>query len=385
MAQQANPYERVTLKHEFSVPDFYKDFTCKGGDCRNTCCSGWKVTIARQQYFVLHGLDCEASLRDKLDRTFRPLPNPTPERYAEIVHNYEGNCPLLMKNGYCELHSSCGEKVLPWVCRYYPRGPRIDYDFEVTVANSCEKTLELLFKNNNPISFEKRVLTFKMQVNDEKPNIEDKKIYQEVSQFCFKLLGDRTVSLPQRIRKIGNVLKTLDIDVNTPLEEIDLTVDSVEFDHEHLLGILLNISDWFIENRPSLTDYCSKIKELYLDSGNQLIIYEQAKKHFESVIPDHEIKFEKMLINNLFFRQFPYFESTKNFTETYISLVGTYVFIRYIGINLMLEKNSIEDFIDIMAKTFRVITHTRFESNIISLLGRERSLDNLVIAMLLNL
>ncbi len=374
----------VMLKHEFIVPDHYKKFTCKGGECRNTCCSGWKVTISRQQYFVLHGLSCNKSLRDKMDRTFKPLVDPTPERYAEIVHNYEGNCPLLLDNGLCQLHGSCGEEVLPWICRYYPRGPRIDYAFEATVANSCERTLELLFETNNPIRFEIKELTFKMQVKDSKPKQEEKDFYKKVQQFCFGLVQDRSIPLHDRIRKVGNILKALDNHREQDLDKIDLTLDKIEPDFGQAYHVLLNVSEWFIENSPSLSEYCSTIKEMYDNHDNEAV-YRKNLNHFESVIKDSEIKFEKMLINNMFFRQFPFFESTRNFTETYISLVGTYVFVRYIAINLMHDKNTVDDFIDIMSKTFRVITHTRFENNIIALLQAERATDTFILAKLLNI
>jgi len=374
----------LILKHEFQVPDYYKKFKCKGTECRNTCCSGWKVTIARQQYFILHGLECNKSLRQKMDRAFRVLPNPTPERYAEIAHNQNGDCPLLMDNGFCQLHATCGEEVLPWICRYYPRGPRIDYAYEATIANSCERTLELLFENNDPITFESKTLTFKMQVKDDSPNDKDKIFYKDIQNFCFSIIQDRTISLPNRIREVGIVLRTLDKEPQMILNQINLNVEEIIFDLEHILTIMLNILEWFIINSPSLSELCKIIKERYVNK-EYIKSYKESLNHFESVLPDHEIKFEKMLINNMLFRQFPYFEATKNFTETYISLAGTYVFLRFLAVNQMSDKNNDEDFIDIMSKTFRVITHTKFERNIIGLLTLEKATDDTLLSKLVHI
>ncbi|HOO44201.1 MAG TPA: hypothetical protein PKU69_03930, partial [Bacillota bacterium] len=66
----------MATKGEFLVPDYYKDFKCKGTECRKTCCSGWQVTIPMNEYFRLHGISCNSELRDKIDKTFRTLSQP---------------------------------------------------------------------------------------------------------------------------------------------------------------------------------------------------------------------------------------------------------------------------------------------------------------------
>lgn len=102
-------------------PDYYPDFQCKGSQCRFTCCQGWGVSISRDQYYRLQNIDCEPSLKQLIERTFIPKIHPSPESFAEVFHTYQGTCPLLNSQGYCALHSGCGEQSLPDVCRMYPR------------------------------------------------------------------------------------------------------------------------------------------------------------------------------------------------------------------------------------------------------------------------
>ncbi|HHZ12049.1 MAG TPA: hypothetical protein GYA05_04985 [Acholeplasmataceae bacterium] len=104
----------------FTVPVYYRKFKCKGGDCRNSCCKGWDVTMSTDDYFILQGMDCSKKLRELLDRHIRILPHPTPDRYALIEKTFDGDCPFHMTNGYCMLHTQCGEKVLPNICHYFP-------------------------------------------------------------------------------------------------------------------------------------------------------------------------------------------------------------------------------------------------------------------------
>ena len=52
----------------FLMPDYYKDFSCKKGDCRSSCCKGWKVTFSLKDYFKLVSEECSEELRNRLDK-----------------------------------------------------------------------------------------------------------------------------------------------------------------------------------------------------------------------------------------------------------------------------------------------------------------------------
>lgn len=79
---------------DFLVPDNYADFHCKCGKCRHTCCDGWAVTFPREDYFRLLSVPCSPELRRKLDTSLHLADDPTQERYAELLPNWEGHCPL---------------------------------------------------------------------------------------------------------------------------------------------------------------------------------------------------------------------------------------------------------------------------------------------------
>ena len=105
---------------DFLVPDSYADFHCKCGQCRHTCCDGWAVTFPREDYFRLLSVPCSPELRRKLDTSLHLADDPTPERYAELLPNWEGHCPLQRADGLCALQAECGEEAISSTCRYYP-------------------------------------------------------------------------------------------------------------------------------------------------------------------------------------------------------------------------------------------------------------------------
>lgn len=355
---------------EFLVPDYYRRFSCKGASCRNTCCAGWTVTVPMDQYFALFGLSCDADLRESLDRAFLPVLHPTPERYAEIRRDHKDRCRLLSEDGWCSLHARCGETALPSVCRYYPRGPRIDPMPESSCSNSCERTLELLFEQPAPLAFERLPLSFQMPLERSGRPDPDPVFYARVRGFCLTILADRSYSLPTRILMVGKLLSILQHDRDADPATLDLTVPSYPRDVPGTYRTLMNVARWFIDNNQTISAYCEGIASYYED-GEVESKYRSARTHFEAVLPDHEILFEKMLVNDLFFRQFPFRDRSAFLDESFVALAGTYAFIRYLALSLMRTKSDREEFIDIMAATFRVVGHTRFDRNIAALLRDE--------------
>lgn len=135
------------------VPEYYPAFRCKCGRCRATCCGGWGISISMQEYFRLLGLDCSPALRRRLDGALCPLEEPTEARYAQLLPDWRGVCPLQGQDGLCMLQQECGADALPPVCRHYPRGLRTAFGPACACSNSCEAVLEQLFCLEEPLAF----------------------------------------------------------------------------------------------------------------------------------------------------------------------------------------------------------------------------------------
>ncbi len=353
-------------KGMFKVPDYYRRFSCKGSSCRNTCCSGWQVIIPMKEYFLLHGLECKKSMRERIDNSFKPLVSRTENRYAEIVFDYTGHCKMLTKEGYCSLHQTFGETVLPSVCRYFPRGPRIDFAWECSTSNGCEKTLELLFETDSPITFETMELGFSMPLAQRKVSSTDLEIYQSLRDTCIRILANRKFPLVKRVLSFGTLFQNMDQDPSIDPSSILFSAIPENIDIESSYNVARDLGRWFIENTGSLGEFFSQVEEMYQEVDIHSL-YSIHKKHFEEILPNHEILLEKTLINNIFFRQFPFQDYTDNFMDEFIALCGKYFVIRYLSVNLMSNKDSLEDYIDIITRIFRTIAHTGFEKNIMIL------------------
>lgn len=139
------------------VGNYFPQFQCKMGRCRQACCQGWPVSIDRDKYFQLLGVACDPALRRRLDTAMPLADYPTPQRYAQLSHRYDGDCALRDPDGRCGLQVQLGEEILPDVCRLYPRSIRQDrVGAECVLANSCEAVCELFWDRKEPLAWQEK-------------------------------------------------------------------------------------------------------------------------------------------------------------------------------------------------------------------------------------
>ena len=191
------------------MPDYYPHFACKGGACRATCCRGWDVSLPMDEYFRLLGLDCSPELRARLDGAFHAVDAPSPERYAQISHNWLGDCPMQREDGLCALQCECGETVLPAVCRRYPRGARGLFDRECACSNSCEAVLEMFWDREASLGFVEGSDGGLFPEAAPAPEPHRAQRYRAIRALCFGTMQDRSLGLAQRLLRIGQMLRAL--------------------------------------------------------------------------------------------------------------------------------------------------------------------------------
>ncbi|MBQ8400327.1 MAG: flagellin lysine-N-methylase [Clostridia bacterium] len=367
--------------HTFRIPDYFPYFTCKMGQCRNACCQGWPISITLQNYFDLLGLECSPDLRRRLDGGMHLADNPSPDHYAQFSPRYDGNCPLRLEDGRCALHADIGEEVLPDICRLYPRGIRLEKGkLECSLAGSCEGVLELFLHREAPVGFIEKELELTLP-----PHLEERSAYFEtmgrdwdIRLHFIKILQNRTMPLSERMLTLGRrVHKTdavmqakdeaaLDVLLAEPEDTApDLPAGSADvLDKEHLLSGL-----WVAEKLTALLDsrhnsiqeYGEAALAYFGDGEESMERYKKAKKHLETLFPDWEIFFEHMLVNHMFFAQFPFQDRPESLQQEYTALCAVYMLMRFLTIGCMAEKTAEEDLIDICAALFRLIEHTSFD------------------------
>jgi len=368
--------------HEFLFPNYYLNFSCKMGACRSACCEGWPISISMKNYFYLLGLECNADLRHRLDCGVRVVDHPTADEYARFEPRYDGNCPLRMHDGRCALHAELGEGVLPDVCRLYPRGIRAeDGQYECSCANSCEAVLEIFLEQDEPITFIRQDMTVDMPpLAKRRSFFKTLGVEQKIRLYLISIIQDRTMTIPQRIMYLGEVLdemdQVIDRDDKDMLDRIfnehrtacPTDPDTEVISEEHLkfgLEIVEKMVAILDERSQSIRGCGEAALSYFGDGEGTLARYHTARSLFEELIPEWEIFYEHMLVNHMFFSIFPFQDRPENMHSEYVALCAVYAIMRFLGLGSMAEhkaKNREKDsLVDGMAAAFRLIDHTEFD------------------------
>lgn len=359
---------------EFLVPDYYPDFSCKMGKCRSACCVGWPISLSRDDYFRLVSMNCSSKLRKKLDCAFYPAENPTPEKYVVISPKYDGNCPLRLEDGCCGIHAELGEDVLAHVCRLYPRGVRLEGERECSCANSCEAVLELLLSRDEPILFEKAVLSFDVPNRGNRLfRFEAFGREQKIRLWLIKQMQNRKLSIPHRIMSVGIGLREIEKALGeNDREKLDDILAFPAFEISKPPVVFQSHLDFGLKNARSLLRLLDDRSESIRSFGEEALEYfgtgEEAfdryifaKELFEKKFPKWEIWFEHMLVNHMFFEQFPFQDRPESFWNEFVGLCAVYTLLRFLCVGCMAQKDDVSDFVDAAAAAFRLIDHTEFE------------------------
>lgn len=349
--------------HEYLIPRYFRDFSCKMGACRKSCCEGWPVTVSMKNYFTLLGLPCRKELRDRLDCALRVLDRPTEEEYARFSPNWLGDCPMRMEDGRCSIHAELGEDALSDVCRLYPRGVRrFGESLECSLSNSCEGVVELLFRETEPMTFSRASLPLTPPPFPGSPAPTEGFPTTEEARFSLiAVLQDRTRSLPDRLLALRESLRLPSLSgTGGPGDAVSAAC--------RLLG-------YFAQRSDSIREEAALCLARYEETP---AAYREDRARFENRFPDWEIRFEQLIVNHVFFSQFPY--QGGSLRDAWTGLAAAWALLRLLAAGKTTspgppEEIREEDLADTAAAAFRLIDHTRFGETAARLLDDAEALD----------
>ena len=363
------------MEEPYLVPDYYPAFACKMGACRRPCCEGWPVSITMADYFRLLSVDCSPELRRRLDGGLHLAMHPTPEAYAQITPRYDGVCPLHLPDGRCALHAECGDGVLAAVCRLYPRGVRNGETRECSCANSCEAVVEMLLDRDAPLGF------ITVQRDFGLPDMPPRQHFfhtagreQEIRLWLIRQLQRREYPLPQRILLLGQALHAMDDALSA---QDDAAVDALLTgrsaipapelpipSHEKLLRGLEAVEKMLStldRSSVSIRDYGEEALAHFRGAGDPYAKYEAACARFAAVIPQWESWLENLLVNHMYFVQFPFQDRPVPLRDEYLALVAVYTLLRCLLVGCLAEKGDRVRAVDVASAAFRLVDHTTFD------------------------
>lgn len=356
----------------YLVPDYYPAFSCKMGACRHPCCEGWPVSITMKDYFTLLSVDCSPQLRHRLDAALHLAPHPTQEAYAQITPNYVGQCPLHLPDGRCGLQAELGAGVLAAVCQLYPRGVRPGEPPECSCACSCEAVPELLLHHPQPLRFIPYPQDFSILPTQPTHLFLTGGRAQEIRLWLIAQVQDRRYPLPQRLLMLGQsmhamasalaaddraaVSRLLQAD-GAPLPPLCQPTHQQLTAGLHAADHLLRLMD---QCSTSIRDYGERVMA-HFATGDAFVRYQQGASQLAQVIPQWETWLEHLLVNHMFFVQFPFQDRPVEPLDEFLALCAVYVLLRFLLVGHAALEPAQAHLVDVVAAAFRLIDHTEFD------------------------
>lgn len=123
------------MPKNFITPSYMNEFACLGGDCEDTCCQHWDISLDRLHYEkIISSARANKDVNTRVQKyiVLNSDDGADKKKYAQINMNSEGYCPFLQSDHLCQLHAEFGPEFLGNICAFYPR-----------VLSSYEETVEL--------------------------------------------------------------------------------------------------------------------------------------------------------------------------------------------------------------------------------------------------
>lgn len=346
----------------YIIPEYYKHFSCKCGECRHSCCDGWPIRISMKEYYRLLGCDCSSLFRARLDCALKLSLSPYQETYAQIATDWQGICMLHRPDGLCALQVELGEANLPEVCRLYPRHvKRIGNGGECSCSNSCEAVIEMLMQMHDPMQFE----AIELSINP---------VFEEcATSYSHDYIGEAITIFQDR---------------STPLEQRFTALSNLLFgdafyacNKDSLSPIFRSISSLlkYFEDSTSISDYCIASQEYFCLNGQEtqypsvekleslMKRYQDASASLDVLLTNWQVLFEQLIINHMFYNHFFLKDNSMVIRDDYLSLITMYFFLKFNLLGNLSIINTPGQLVDYLAAMFRVIDHSNFRSAVVKL------------------
>lgn len=153
---------------EYTVPTYYKEFSCIAGECEDSCCAGWSIVIddvSLKKYMRYKG-GFGNRLRNSIDLK------------EKTFHQYERRCAFLNEDNLCDIYSEAGKEYLCKTCKRYPRHIE-EYENlrEMSLSLSCPEAARIILSQDKPLELR----TF---------STDGEETYEEFDYFLFSALMD---------------------------------------------------------------------------------------------------------------------------------------------------------------------------------------------------
>ena len=199
-------------------PDFLREFACKCGACRRTCCSNdWAISLTKEEFEAARSKELGAECHALANQRLRRNPNGTGDKdYATCVKQPDGSCFLLTADGLCAWKELRVEGLCA-TCNDYPN-TYVSFlaDEYVFPSVSCEAIVELLLDKTDSVRLASKNMSHGKDHHHasigkkhfgRRPLLQ---LYPELIQWGLAVLQNRHFLLDDRMVLLANAMCLID-------------------------------------------------------------------------------------------------------------------------------------------------------------------------------
>lgn len=393
------------MKLNIIEPNYFKDFHCIGGECRNNCCHDWGIYLTKKEYINTKNAKKSKELQEICDHAFHRLKkSENPNIYAEMRLKKDGNCQFLDGDGLCMLQKECGYNILSNVCKQFPR---IHFQYmnsaEQYLSTGCEEVVRLLMNMTDGIE-----LTNGGEIDHNKfPNpsfaiIKPEiiasapfKYYWDIRTLIISIMKNRNYSVEDRLILLGIAFKHIDELINAESgDKIPPYIDGLIAacaDDKSILDDIKNIEPKTYLNALNFAniimalsqstsmskEFTEKIKSAYgivyefSDDLKKVSFNAEPKKVEEqlgylfNMLSGRDYILENFMLNAMLYLNLPFSNTSLSFWDSYIYICMVYSIMMFMLAGNLTENSDDNDIVEAFVIFSRCLFHNRQLSELI--------------------
>lgn len=380
-------------------PNYFKEFHCIGGKCRNTCCQGWDILLSKKEYINTKNVKKPKELQDICEHAFKRIKkSDNSVIYAKMQLNEDGYCQFLDDDGLCMLQKECGYNILSTTCKQFPR---VNYQYMATaesyLSTGCEEVVRILMKLENGIELtsggeiEHKKFTNHVFAMVDKNMLATSpyKYYWDIKTLLISIMKNRNYSVEDRLILLGIAFKHIDELVKSDNGDkipsyVDGLIAACSADSSMLDDInnieskthenILNFANMLLalSNSKSITTaFYEKIKsafgiEFEIENEIQTINFyadiDKVEKQlglFFNMLAGREYIIENLVLNSMLNMNFPFTNSELSFWDSYIFTCISYNLMIFLIAGNLSESSNDNDIIESVVYFSRCLFHNK--------------------------
>lgn len=173
---------------QYSVPDYYKEFSCLADKCEDTCCAGWQIVVDKKSL---------KKYKEETGDYRKKLKKAVDFRNETFRQDNNKRCAFLKDNNLCDMYLNLGPDSLCKTCRMYPRHvEEFENVREITLSVSCPEVARILLSKKEPVTFLSKEREGEEEYEDFDPFLYSQLV--EAREVIRGILQDRSKALEVR-------------------------------------------------------------------------------------------------------------------------------------------------------------------------------------------